>query len=117
LVKGDREKLRRVITNIIWNSVKYMDKEEGYIGIRMTESSDYVTIYIKDNGIGIEEKAMPYIFERFYRADHSRNSKTGGSGLGLSIAHQIITQHGGDIWVESKKGKGTTLAFTLQKIN
>ena len=50
LVKGDREKLRRVITNIIWNSVKYMDKEEGYIGIRMTESSDYVTIYIKIMG-------------------------------------------------------------------
>lgn len=82
-----------------------MDKEEGYIGIRMTESIDYVTIYIKDNGVGIEEKALPHIFERFYRADHSRNSKTGGSGLGLSIAHQIITQHGGDIWVESKKVK------------
>lgn len=116
LVKCDREKLRRVIMNIIWNSVKYMDSDPGYIKIHVSESSKFVTIEISDNGSGIEAEALPHIFERFYRADHSRNSNTGGSGIGLSIAHHIITQHGGNIWVTSEKGKGTTLSFSLRKI-
>ncbi len=113
----DREKLRRVIMNVIWNSVKYMDKESGFIGIHMSVNSEFVTIEIKDNGMGIEAEALPHIFERLYRGDHSRNSNTGGSGIGLSIAHHIISQHGGKIWVTSEKGKGTTLSFTLRRID
>ncbi|MBP2000091.1 signal transduction histidine kinase [Paenibacillus shirakamiensis] len=116
-VTCDREKLRRVIMNVIWNSVKYMDKAAGAIRMHMTESSEYITIVIKDNGKGIEAEALPHIFERLYRADHSRNSQTGGSGIGLSIAHHIISQHGGKIWVTSEKGKGTTLSFTLRKMD
>ena len=75
-----------------------------------------VRVEVEDNGIGISENALPYVFERFYRADASRNSKQGGSGLGLAIAKRIIEEHGGNIWAESTEGEGTTISFTLKKI-
>lgn len=70
---------------------------------------------VTDNGQGIEPSALPYIFDRFYRAEQSRNSQTGGSGLGLAIAKQIIYEHGGDIWATSEIGKGTSVFFSLKK--
>lgn len=115
-VIADPEQLRRVINNIIGNSVKYMSKENGTITIRLDELNDDVKIEISDNGVGIPEKDLPHIFDRFYRADASRNSKKGGSGLGLAIAKKIIEDHGGIIWADSKEGEGTTTGFTLKKV-
>ncbi|MEK4029877.1 HAMP domain-containing sensor histidine kinase [Pseudobacillus sp. FSL P4-0506] len=111
----DREKLKRVLANLINNCVKYMDKDQKNISIALNERLEDVVVQVTDNGQGIEPSALPHIFERFYRAEQSRNSQTGGSGLGLAIAKQIIVEHGGEIWATSEIGKGTTLFFSLKK--
>lgn len=111
----DAEQMKRVINNIIGNSVKYMDKKPGIINIRIRESEDRVEIQIEDNGKGIKEKDKDRIFDRFYRADSSRNSSTGGTGLGLAIAKKIVEDHGGEISVNSKEGMGTTIFVSLKK--
>jgi histidine kinase len=115
IVKVDVQQLKRVIINIVENSVKYMDKENGRIQVVLEEDEEKVTIVFKDNGQGIDKEALPYIFDRFYRADLSRNTSTGGSGLGLSIAKKIIEEHGGRMWAESVEGQGTSIFFTLNK--
>ncbi|MGP4039808.1 sensor histidine kinase [Gracilibacillus sp. D59] len=115
LVKADREQLHRAIMNVITNSVKFIDKKEAMIRIRLIEQSEHVMIMIEDNGSGIDEFELPYIFDHFYRTDTSRNSATGGSGLGLAIVKKIIEAHGGTIWAESELGQGTTINFLLKK--
>ena len=116
-VLGDREQLRRVMNNLIGNAVKYRgDKEKGVIKVCLKEEESLVRVEVTDNGMGISESALPYVFERFFRGDASRNSKQGGSGLGLAIAKRIIEEHGGSIWAESTEGEGTTICFTLKKI-
>jgi signal transduction histidine kinase len=112
-VKADREKLKRVLINILENAMKYMDKTDGQIGMNLSSQGNHAVIRISDNGQGIEEDALSHIFDQFYRADPSRNSITGGSGLGLSIAKQIILEHGGQIWADSKLGIGTTVYISL----
>ncbi len=114
-VVGDPEQLRRVINNIISNSVKYMDKEKKVISIRVMDDEYSVRAEIEDNGKGIASKDIPYIFDRFYRADSSRNSSTGGSGIGLSIVKKIVEDHGGRIWASSREGVGTTMTIELRK--
>ena len=118
-VIADPEQLRRVINNIISNSVKYMDKEERYVAIRLKDEREdgYVEVEIEDNGKGMEASEIPYIFDRFYRTDASRNSSQGGSGIGLAIVKKIIEAHGGSIWAVSKKGTGTTMHFILRKVD
>ncbi len=117
LVLGDREQLRRVMSNLIGNAVKYRgNREQAHITVQLAEDDKMVWIVVEDNGQGIPESALPYIFERFYRADASRNSKQGGSGLGLAIAKKIIEDHGGSIRAESEAGKGTRMIFSLKKI-
>lgn len=111
----DPEQLKRVVNNIIGNAAKYMDKKRGIINLRIHEQDEFVEIDIEDNGKGISRGDLPYIFERFYRADASRNSSKGGSGLGLAIARKIIEDHGGEIWAKSKEGIGTTICFTVKK--
>lgn len=115
-VLADREKLKRVIVNIVANSVKYMDKETGKIEIKLHCDKNLVTAKIWDNGQGIKEEDLPRVFERFYRAEPSRSIQTGGSGLGLAIAKQIIEGHGGDIWAESVSGGATAIYFTLKRV-
>lgn len=117
LVIADAEQIKRVINNIIGNSLKYMDKKKGIINIRILDVGDFVQIEIEDNGKGIGQKELPYIFDRFYRTDSSRNSSTGGSGIGLSIVKKIIEDHGGKIWATSKLGIGTEIHFVLRKIS
>jgi histidine kinase len=112
---ADRDQLRRVITNIIDNSLKHMKKTEKIIRISTKDLEGYVEIEVRDNGTGIEPNSLQSIFERFYRGDSSRNVATGGSGLGLAIAKQIITEHGGTIWAQSNLGEGTSIFFTLKK--
>ena len=114
---ADREQIRRVMSNLIGNAVKYRgEKEKGSIQVRLKEDGTMVRVEVEDNGTGISESALPYVFERFYRADASRNSKQGGSGLGLAIAKRIIEEHGGSIRAESIEGEGTTISFTLKKV-
>ncbi|WP_163874126.1 sensor histidine kinase [Paenibacillus favisporus] len=114
-VFADLEKIKRTVLNIIGNAQNYMDKEHKNIHISVHPEREWVTVEISDNGTGIPQEALPYIFERFYRAEASRNSSTGGSGLGLAIASQIIEGHGGRIWVESEVGVGTRVFFTLRR--
>ncbi|WP_028552667.1 sensor histidine kinase [Paenibacillus sp. UNC451MF] len=109
----DRDKLKRVISNIMDNCVKYMDKTEKKIGLRAFQTASSIVIEISDNGRGIDAEALPHIFDRFYRAEPSRNQLTGGSGLGLAIAKQIIEGHGGHIQAHSVKGEGTRVSITL----
>ena len=115
IVIADVEQLRRVVNNIIGNSVKYMDKKKGIINIRLKDVGDFVQVEIEDNGKGIGTKDLPYIFDRFYRTDSSRTSTTGGSGIGLSIVRKIIEDHGGKIWATSKEDTGTVMCFVLRK--
>ena len=115
LIIADPEQLRRVVNNIIGNSVKYMNKTDKYINIRIKDVGDFIQVEIEDNGRGIAQKDLPYIFDRFYRADASRNSATGGSGIGLSIVKKIIEDHGGKIWATSKENCGTTMYFVIRK--
>ncbi len=112
---ADPEQLRRVINNIIGNSVKYIDKPKGIINMHINDIGDAIQVEIEDNGKGIATKDLPNIFERFYRTDASRNSSKGGSGIGLSIVKKIIEDHGGYIWATSKEGIGTTIHFCLRK--
>ncbi|MEN6328374.1 MAG: HAMP domain-containing sensor histidine kinase [Syntrophomonas sp.] len=112
---ADREKLKRVITNIIDNSVKYMNKDPGEINVKLLNDIDTITMEIRDNGRGIAEKDLALIFDRFYRADPSRNAAANGSGLGLAIARRIIEEHGGTMRVKSEENIGTSIFFTLKK--
>lgn len=112
---ADAEQLRRVINNIISNSVKYMDKPKGYINIRVKDVGDFIQVEIEDNGKGISHKDLPFIFDRFYRTDASRNSSKGGSGIGLSIVKKILEDHGGKIWATSKESTGTVMHFVIRK--
>ncbi len=112
---ADPEQLKKVINNIIGNSVKYMDKEEGRIYIRLKDEEGAILIEIEDNGRGIDNKDVPYIFDRFYRTDTSRNSSKGGSGIGLSIVKKIMEDHGGRVWAQSRPGEGTTIFLEFRK--
>jgi signal transduction histidine kinase len=114
-VYADAEQLKRVVNNIIGNSVKYIRNKKGLIQIRIREVIESVEISIEDNGEGIATKDLPFIFDRFYRADVSRNSSKGGTGLGLAIVKKIIQDHTGSIWATSEEGKGTIIYFTLKK--
>lgn len=112
---ADPEQLKRVINNIIGNSVKYLERENGEIDIRILDEVDSIRVEIEDNGKGIAAKDLPNIFERFYRTDASRNSSKGGSGIGLSIVKKIIEDHGGYIWATSKENEGTCMHFVIRK--
>lgn len=112
---ADPEQLKRVINNIISNSVKYMNKEKGVIDIRILDEVDAIRVEIEDNGMGVAAKDLPNIFERFYRTDASRNSSKGGSGIGLSIVKKIVEDHGGYIWATSKENEGTCMHFVIRK--
>ena len=87
---ADAEQLKRVINNIVSNSVKYMDKKYGRINLRVKDVGDFIQVELEDNGKGIAAKDLPNIFDRFYRTDASRNSSKGGSGIGLSIVKAIM---------------------------
>jgi signal transduction histidine kinase len=112
---ADAEQLKRVINNIVSNALKYMNKSQKQIHLRVKDVGDFVQVEIEDNGKGIGAKELPHIFERFYRTDASRNSETGGSGIGLSIVKKIIEEHGGKIWATSKEGTGTIMYFVIRK--
>ena len=115
VIIADPEQLKRVINNIVSNSVKYMDKPKGRIDIRILDEQDSIRVEIEDNGKGIAARDLPNIFDRFYRTDSSRSSATGGSGIGLSIVRKIVEDHGGYIWATSHEGEGTCIHFVFRK--
>ncbi|WP_424765663.1 sensor histidine kinase [Paenibacillus sp. sgz302251] len=118
-ITADPEKLSRVLTNILNNCVKYMGQQPApknkEIVVHVKELEQYALVEIEDTGPGIEEEALPYIFDRFYRAEQSRNSETGGSGLGLAIVKQIIEGHGGEVWAENAEKGGARFCLKLPK--
>jgi two-component system phosphate regulon sensor histidine kinase PhoR len=114
-VNADREKIRQVMMNLIENSLKY-GKPDGSTAIKIFELHDQYLIEVTDNGIGIDEKHLPRLFERFYRIDTRRSRQEGGTGLGLAIVKHILEAHEQIISVRSTLQIGTTFAFTLQKL-
>ena len=114
-VIADGEQIRRVIHNIVSNAIKYMEKPRGIIQLRVKDVGDFIQVEIEDNGKGISARDLPYIFDRFYRTDVSRNSSKGGSGIGLSIVKKIMEDHGGKVWATSRLGIGTIMYFVLRK--
>lgn len=109
---ADEDRINQVLTNLISNAIKYTP-DEGSIRIKLSETETSVLLSISDNGIGIPESELPYIFERFYRADKSRNRMTGGSGIGLAIVKSIIAAHGGTIEVTSCLDEGSCFTIIL----
>jgi two-component system phosphate regulon sensor histidine kinase PhoR len=113
-VNADRQKITQVLVNLIDNSFKY-GKEGGNTWITIFDLHDQVLIEVTDDGMGIEEKFLPRLFERFFRTDTSRSRQIGGSGLGLAIVKHIVEAHQQTINVRSTEGVGSTFGFTLQK--
>lgn len=115
MIIADPEQLKRVINNIVSNSLKYTERDKRKINLRVKDVGDFIQVELEDNGKGIAAKDLPHIFERFYRTDASRNSSKGGSGIGLSIVKKIMEDHGGKVWATSKENIGTVMYFVLRK--
>ncbi|PKM53223.1 MAG: two-component sensor histidine kinase, partial [Firmicutes bacterium HGW-Firmicutes-5] len=111
---ADQNRVSQVIINLVSNAVKYTP-EHGIIKIFISEDKQFVRLSVSDNGIGIPEDELPYVFERFYRADKSRNRMTGGSGIGLAIVKSIVTAHGGMVEAESHLNEGSRFVVKLPK--
>ncbi len=114
LVKGDKPRMFQVISNLIVNSINY-GKEGGHTTVSFYDMDNLVLVEVRDNGIGISERDLPRVFERFYRTDKSRSREQGGTGLGLAIVKHIIEAHKQTINVNSTPGKGTSFTFTMEK--
>ncbi|MDR0971435.1 MAG: GHKL domain-containing protein [Bacteroidales bacterium] len=114
-VEADKKKIRQVLVNLMDNAIKYSKNQKGKILIKIFDMLQSILIEITDEGIGIEEKDIDRVFERFYRTDKARSSKDGGSGLGLAIVKHIIEAHNQTINLRSKYNEGTTFGFTLKK--
>jgi two-component system, OmpR family, sensor histidine kinase VicK len=112
MVVVDRDRIDQVLLNVLSNAIKYTS-EGGYIDIEAFKVENQVQITVRDNGIGISEKELPRVFERFYRVDKARSREMGGTGLGLAIAKQIIEEHDGSITIDSQIGKGSKVTITL----
>jgi signal transduction histidine kinase len=110
-VKADKIRIEQVFENIISNAKRYIE-DDGKITIRITNEGSFLLIAIQDTGTGIASEDLPHIFDRFYRGEKSRSREFGGAGFGLAICKQIVEDHGGSIWVDSKIGEGTTFFFT-----
>ena len=111
----DPEQLRRVISNVVSNSVKYRDrsKEKSEISFRIRQVGKKILAEIEDNGVGIAPEELPRVFDRFYRSDASRSAVTGGNGIGLSIVKKIMEDHGGRAVLTSEPGQGSCMTLEL----
>lgn len=113
-VWGDKYRIEQILLNLLDNAVKYTTSP-GSITISARSVQDMVEIAISDTGIGIPEKDLSRIFERFYRVDKARSRKLGGTDLGLSIVKHLVQAHNGKVWAESEEGRGSSFYFTLPK--
>lgn len=114
IVHGDKDRLSQVMENLISNAIKYT-QENGNIRIEVKDTGENSVFIIEDDGIGIPEHELPLVFERFYRTDKSRNRKTGGAGIGLTIVKSIVTAHGGTVQAESNAEQGSRFTVTLPR--
>ena len=112
-VMMDPDTLQRIVSNIAENSLKYKTAPRGRLDIALRENEDYVSVTFTDDGPGVDEEALPHVFDAFYRADPARSRSIGGSGLGLAIVKEIIQAHGENIDVVSTEGVGSEFIFSL----
>jgi two-component system phosphate regulon sensor histidine kinase PhoR len=113
--RADAERLHQVVFNLVENAIKYGGAHtEIKVGGRAV-GEQRVELWVEDNGPGIPQEARDRIFERFYRVDRARSRETGGTGLGLAIVKHIVQAHGGDVWLKSEMGAGSTFFFTLPR--
>ena len=110
-IKADSVKMQQLFQNLLSNSVKYNDKEEGLIEIDVEENEEFYQFSIKDNGVGIDKKYHNQIFKIF----HALNKNKDATGIGLSIVKKIVNHYGGEVWLDSERGVGTIFYFTLRK--
>ncbi|MFH0771327.1 MAG: ATP-binding protein [Candidatus Omnitrophota bacterium] len=110
-VFADESRLSQVVLNLLDNAIKYT--AAGAIKISAAAQDKFVRVDISDTGVGISEDDLPRIFERFYRVDKARSKELGGTGLGLSIVKHIVSAHGGQVFVKSEPGRGSTFSFTI----
>jgi signal transduction histidine kinase len=113
-IEADRDRISQVFVNLISNAVKYTN-DNGSITVTLSETDKTARVDVTDDGEGISEGDLPFIFERFYRADKSRNRTTGGSGIGLAVVRSIVSSHGGTVEVESAPGNGSRFRVELPK--
>jgi len=111
----DKDKISQVIVNLMCNALKYTPKG-GRVDVQVFEDDKYLELGVNDTGIGISEADLPYVFERFYRVDESRNKLTGGAGIGLTISKSIVDAHGGSITVNSRIGQGSNFVVKIPKV-
>lgn len=115
-VRADQSSLERVLINLVDNAIKYSeDRSEVQITARV--QSGEIIVMVRDQGVGIPPEDQKRVFERFYRVDKARSRQAGGTGLGLSIVKHLVRAQGGDIWVDSTPGKGSTFSFSLPIAN
>ncbi len=114
-VEADRNRIRQVLINLLDNAIKYSKPDSGTVKIKFFDMGDQALIEVADKGIGVAEKDLPRLFERFYRTDKARSRQNGGTGLGLAIVKHIIEAHRQTINVRSSLGEGTTFGFTLKR--
>ena len=117
LIEADKEKLRRVFMNLTENSLHHMKASPKLLEFQLQEEAhNHYIVHVKDNGTGIPEAALPYVFDQFFRAESSRSPGEGGSGLGLAIVKQIAERHGGMVEARSSEGAGTTISLMLPSV-
>lgn len=114
IVRGDRRLLGQVMNNLLTNAIKY-NREGGAIAVQVSNQPDFVRVDISDNGVGIPETDQPFVFDQFFRAGNSAQTRASGSGLGLAIVKAIIQKHHGYIWVKSVEGEGSVFSFTIPR--
>jgi len=113
----DRDMIEQAILNLFSNAVKYSDNNTQ-VQLRLTENDENLTVEVQDKGFGISEKALPHIFEKFYRVtDNEEARETNGTGLGLPLAKEIVEVHGGTIEVKSRPGHGSKFIIVLPKFS
>ena len=110
-IQADRTRLRQIMWNIVGNAIKFTEK--GGVTITLQPKSSYLLCSVRDTGIGIKEEHIDVVFEQFRQIDGGLNRAAGGTGLGMPITKKLVELHGGDIWIESVYGQGSTFFFTL----
>lgn len=113
IINADKHRISQILVNLLSNALKFTDSK-GQVTVRVYEKDRQVVLEVEDTGVGIAKRDIPYIFERLYRVDRSRNKKTGGAGIGLTITKKLVEAHNGQISVQSEEGKGSRFIVTFK---